>query len=84
MLVFTVMFGRLAGLPSEGTAPYPLMVFAGMLPWTFFATGLPRHPTASSIMQTDQQGLLPSAIYVLAASFVRLGVGPDPKEEGVA
>jgi lipopolysaccharide transport system permease protein len=40
MVVFTVIFGRLAGLPSEGTAPYPLMVFAGMLPWTFFATGL--------------------------------------------
>jgi lipopolysaccharide transport system permease protein len=40
MIVFTVIFGRLAKLPSEGTAPYPLMVFAGMLPWTFFATGL--------------------------------------------
>src|ERR1700724_3335325 len=40
MVIFTVIFGRIAGLPSEGTAPYPLMVFAGMLPWTFFATGL--------------------------------------------
>jgi lipopolysaccharide transport system permease protein len=40
MVVFTVIFGRLAKLPSEGTAPYPLMVFAGMLPWTFFASGL--------------------------------------------
>jgi hypothetical protein len=29
-----------AKLPPEGTAPYPLMVLAGMLPWTFFATGL--------------------------------------------
>lgn len=38
--VFTVVFGKLAGLPSDGLAPYPLMVFAGMLPWTFFATGL--------------------------------------------
>src|SRR6516164_7939876 len=27
-------------LPSDGTAPYALMVFAGMLPWTFFSTGL--------------------------------------------
>ena len=27
-------------IPSDGTVPYPLMVFAGMLPWTFFATGL--------------------------------------------
>ena len=40
MVVFTVIFGRIAKLPSEGSAPYPLMVFAGMLPWTFFATGL--------------------------------------------
>src|SRR5690348_15034339 len=40
MIVFTVIFGRIAKLPSEGAAPYPLMVFAGMLPWTFFATGL--------------------------------------------
>jgi lipopolysaccharide transport system permease protein len=40
MLVFTVVFGRIAKLPSDGTAPYPLMVFAGMLPWTFFSTGL--------------------------------------------
>jgi len=40
MLVFTVVFGRIARLPSDGAAPYPLMVFAGMLPWTFFSTGL--------------------------------------------
>src|SRR5512133_711719 len=40
MVVFTVIFGRIAKLPSDGSAPYPLMVFAGMLPWTFFATGL--------------------------------------------
>ncbi len=40
MVVFTVIFGRIAKLPSDGGAPYPLMVFAGMLPWAFFATGL--------------------------------------------
>ena len=40
MLVFTIIFGRIAKLPSDGTAPYALMVFAGMLPWTFFSTGL--------------------------------------------
>jgi homopolymeric O-antigen transport system permease protein len=40
MIVFTIIFGRIAKLPSDGGAPYPLMVFAGMLPWTFFATGL--------------------------------------------
>src|SRR5215467_1035852 len=40
MLVFTIIFGQIARLPSDGTAPYPLMVLAGMLPWTFFSTGL--------------------------------------------
>jgi lipopolysaccharide transport system permease protein len=40
MVVFTVIFGRIANLPSDGSAPYPLLVFAGMLPWTFFSTGL--------------------------------------------
>jgi lipopolysaccharide transport system permease protein len=40
MVVFTVVFGQLAKLPSDGTAPYALMVFAAMLPWSFFATAL--------------------------------------------
>ena len=40
MLVFTIIFGQIARLPADGTAPYPLMVFAGTLPWTFFSTGL--------------------------------------------
>src|SRR5438093_135354 len=38
MVVFTVVFGRLAKLPSEGGAPYPVMVFAGMLPWFLFSS----------------------------------------------
>ena len=37
MAVFTVIFGRLANLPSGG-APYPVMVFAGLLPWFLFST----------------------------------------------
>src|SRR5215468_3364734 len=40
LVVFTVIFGKLANLPSEGTAPYAIMVFAGMLPWTFFSSAL--------------------------------------------
>jgi lipopolysaccharide transport system permease protein len=38
MIVFTVIFGRLAKLPSDGSAPYPIMVFAGMLPWFLFSS----------------------------------------------
>ena len=40
MIVFTVIFGNVAKLPSEGGAPYALMVFAGLLPWQFFSTAL--------------------------------------------
>lgn len=36
MLIFTLLFGRLAGLPSDGI-PYPLFAMAGLLPWTFFS-----------------------------------------------
>lgn len=39
MIVFTIVFGKLAKLPSEGV-PYPILVFAGMLPWQFFANAL--------------------------------------------
>jgi lipopolysaccharide transport system permease protein len=38
MVVFTVLFRRVAKLPSDGGAPYAVMVFAGMLPWFLFST----------------------------------------------
>ena len=39
MVVFTFIFGKLAKFPSEG-APYPILVYAAMLPWQFFANAL--------------------------------------------
>jgi len=39
MIVFTFIFGKLAKLPSDGI-PYPILVFAAMLPWQFFASSL--------------------------------------------
>ncbi|MEP0913989.1 ABC transporter permease [Leptolyngbya sp. GB1-A1] len=39
MVVFTVVFGNLANLPSEGI-PYPILVFSAMLPWQFFSSAL--------------------------------------------
>jgi lipopolysaccharide transport system permease protein len=39
MVVFSVVFGGLAKLPSEGV-PYPILVFSAMLPWQFFANSL--------------------------------------------
>jgi lipopolysaccharide transport system permease protein len=39
MIVFTVIFGQLANLPSDGV-PYPILVYSAMLPWQFFASSL--------------------------------------------
>lgn len=39
MIVFTVFFGRLAKVPSDGL-PYPIFSFAALLPWTYFAQSL--------------------------------------------
>jgi lipopolysaccharide transport system permease protein len=39
MVVFTIVFGKLAKLPSEG-APYPILVFSAVLPWQVFANAL--------------------------------------------
>ena len=44
MVVFTLVFGKIAKLPSEGAAPYAIMVYAAMLPWQFFSSAV----TASS------------------------------------
>jgi lipopolysaccharide transport system permease protein len=39
MVVFSLFFGRLAGMPSDGI-PYPIFAYAALVPWTFFANGL--------------------------------------------
>ena len=41
MVVFSIFFGRFAGIPSEGL-PYPIFSYAGLLPWTLFAEGMRR------------------------------------------
>lgn len=53
MLVFTVVFGRVAGLPSHGV-PYPLFTYAALLPWQLFANAL----TQSSNSLVNNQALL--------------------------
>jgi lipopolysaccharide transport system permease protein len=49
MVVFTVVFGNFAKLPSEGV-PYPILIFAAMLPWQLFASSL---SDASSSLLSD-------------------------------
>lgn len=53
MLVFTVIFGRLAKIDSEGF-PYAVYVYAGLLPWTFFSTAV----SQSGLSLVNQQNLL--------------------------
>ena len=62
MMVMTVVFGRVAGLHSEGTAPYPIMVFAAMLPWMFF----------SSALSSASQSLVGNANLISKVYFPRL------------
>src|SRR5687768_11592345 len=47
MIIFTIFFGRLAGVGSAGI-PYPLFALAGLVPWTFFANAI----TASGIVSS--------------------------------
>jgi lipopolysaccharide transport system permease protein len=52
MLIFTIIFGRIARLPTDGNVPYALMVFTGILPWTFFSTGLSE--ASSSLLNSEK------------------------------
>lgn len=72
MLIFTVIFSRLAKLPSEGQAPYALLVLAGLLPWTFFSSAL-SDASGSLIANTNLIGkvyfprlIIPTATIVVA------------------
>ncbi|WP_281799698.1 ABC transporter permease [Methylocystis echinoides] len=62
MVIFTVVFGRLAQLPSDGSTPYPIMVFAGMLPWFLF----------SSIMSDASNSMVGNANLISKVYFPRL------------
>lgn len=50
MIVFSLFFGRLAGMPSDGV-PYPLFSITALVPWTFFANGLTQ--SANSVVSSQ-------------------------------
>jgi lipopolysaccharide transport system permease protein len=62
VVVFTVIFGHVAKLPSEGDVPYSLMVFSGMLPWFLM----------SSILSDGSNSLVNNATLVGKVYFPRL------------
>src|ERR1700730_9556656 len=68
-LIFTIIFSRVAGLQNPGTAPYALMVFAGMLPWQFFSNAL----SESSISLVGNSNLITKVYFprmIIPASAV--------------
>ena len=78
MVVFTIVFGHLAKLPSEGDAPYPIMVFAGMLPWFLFSSVL--GDASNSLIGNANlitKVYFPRLIIPTAAAVVALGRFPD-------
>ncbi len=69
MGVFSIFFGRLAGIPSDGI-PYPLFSFAALVPWTFFANGL--NQAANSLVGSSnliKKVYFPRLVIPLAATF---------------
>lgn len=72
MVVFTVVFGKFAKLPSEGV-PYPILVYAAMLPWQFFSNSL--NESSNSLITNSN---LLSKVYfprlILPASAVIIGI----------
>lgn len=73
VLVFSGIFGQLAKLPSEGQAPYPVMVMAGMLPWFLMSTVL-SNGSNSLVQNTNliSKVYFPRLIVPLASSVVAL------------
>ena len=61
MVVFSLFFGRLAEIPSEGV-PYPIFAYTALIPWTFFATG----------MSMSSQSLVSSSNLITKVYFPRL------------
>jgi hypothetical protein len=59
MAVFSIFFGRLANMPSDGL-PYPIFVYAGLLPWTFFAAAI----TTSASSLVSSAGLVSKVYFV--------------------
>ena len=72
-VVFTLVFGRLAGLPSDGPVPYAVMVFTGMLPW-FLISGVVTEAADSLVANASLIGKVyfPRLIVPVATTVVVL------------
>lgn len=78
MVIFSVIFGRLAGMPSDGL-PYPIFTFAALLPWYYFSSSLSR-VTGSVVAEAH----LISKIYFPRLLIPLAGVGSSLVDFGVS
>jgi homopolymeric O-antigen transport system permease protein len=72
MLIFSIFFGRLAKVPSDGL-PYPLFSYSALVPWTFFATGLSQ--ASNSLVSSSNlitKVYFPRLVVPMAAVFAGL------------
>ena len=72
MIVFSIVFGRLAQLPSDGV-PYPIFSYAALLPWTYFSTA----------MTSSSQSLIINANMLTKIYFPRLVIPMTPVLAGL-
>lgn len=72
MVVFTIFFGRLGGMDQQVAAPYPLFVYAALLPWQFFSSAV--NQSSQSLVSSSH---LISKVYFprLMVPFAALGAG---------
>lgn len=71
MGVFTIFFGRLARLPSEGL-PYPVFYFAALVPWAYFSTSL---GTCTAILVSNQHVITKVYFPRLVLPFAAVSTG---------
>lgn len=78
MVVFSMVFGRVAGI-SSGSMPYPLLAYAGVLPWTFFATAVAA--SGNSVIHSER---LITKIYFTRIAIPIASVGASVVDFAVA
>lgn len=99
MVVFSLFFGRLAGMPSDGL-PYPIFSFAALVPWTFFSQGISQSanslvgsqnlitkvyfPRLAIPIATVLAGLIDFALAFLVLIVMMLAYGIVPGPEALA
>jgi lipopolysaccharide transport system permease protein len=72
MIVFSVLFGKLAKVPSDGI-PYPIFVYTGLLPWNYFSSALSSSGNSlvasSNLITKLQKSIFRGLLYLQVLSY---------------